>query len=101
MNKEQFEKVTTWQDAVFTKATPLSCVYHLTEEVNELKEDIIKNSSCRSEVADCFLLLFAVANKLGMDYDSIVKAIDDKMEVNYNRKWGDVNEQGYVKHLKI
>ncbi len=99
MNKEQYELITQWQDNVFTKATPLSCVNHLTEEVNELKEDIESGHTPYEEIADCFMLLFGVCNKLGFKYEDIVTVINNKMEINFNRKWGEVNEQGYVKHI--
>jgi len=33
-----------------------------------------------------------------MCYMDICDAINEKMEINKKRKWGKVNEQGYVKH---
>jgi len=99
MNKQQFETIVKWQDKVFTKATPLSCVNHLEEEVGELKKDIENGQFTQDEIADCFLLLFAICNKCGLGYEDILTLIDRKMEVNYQRKWGEVNEKGYVKHL--
>lgn len=100
MNKQQFETITKWQNKVFIKATPLSCVNHLEEEVGELKKDIENGKYSLDEIADCFLLLFSICNKCGLEYEDVVNAIDVKMEVNYQRKWGEVNEKGYVKHIE-
>lgn len=100
MNQKQFEEVTRWQDKTFTKATPLTCINHLEEEVGELKADIERGEYSLGEIADCFLLLFAICNKCGLDYDDVVDAIDKKMIVNYSRKWGNPNEKGYVKHIE-
>jgi NTP pyrophosphatase (non-canonical NTP hydrolase) len=99
MNKEQYESVTKWQNDVFTKSTVSSCINHLQEEVQELKDDWEKGTLSHHEIADCFLLLFGVCNKAGMKYEDIVKTIDDKMEINQSRQWGEVNEKGYVKHI--
>lgn len=45
------------------------------------------------------LLLFGSASLFGLSYDDICKAINEKMEINKQRKRGEVNEQGYVKHV--
>lgn len=98
-----FEEITAWQKKVFTKANALSAVHHLSEEVTELELDIAGKSDVektKAEYADCFLLLFGSACLYGLSYDDICKAINDKMEVNKQRKWGEVNEQGYVKHVE-
>jgi NTP pyrophosphatase (non-canonical NTP hydrolase) len=99
MNRQQYITVTEWQDSVFTKATPLSCANHLEEEVGELVTAIENEDNVHEEIADCFLLLFGVCNKLGLGYEEIVSMIDSKMEVNRKRKWGNPNEKGYVKHV--
>lgn len=97
--KELFDSITTWQNSVFTKATPLSCVNHLQEEVTELKAEIEAGKHSPDEIADCFLLLIGVCNKSGMKYEDVINAINGKMEVNLKRKWGAVNSLGYVKHI--
>lgn len=99
MLKEQYEAIRQWQDKTFTQSTALSCVNHLIEEVLELRDDIEKGVAANDEVADVFLLMIGVCNKRGMSYEDITKAIDDKMQINFNRQWGKVNDQGYVKHI--
>lgn len=100
MTREQYESISKWQREVFTKATPLSCAYHLNEESYELIEEMKKKiNPDLSEIADCFLLLLGVCNMSGLTYDEVIKLIDDKMKINYERQWGKVNNQGYVKHI--
>ena len=100
MTKEQYNKICEWQRSVFTKATPLSCAFHLQEEVEELVIDLQKHNTGLEEIADCFLLLIGVCNMKGLSYDDIVTLIDTKMKINFERQWGEVNEKGYVKHIK-
>ncbi len=71
----------------------------LLEEVGELAKSIRKNATSmsidksklnhydtiESEVADVFIVLNCVCNKLGID---IYKAVKDKEEENIKRKWG-------------
>jgi NTP pyrophosphatase (non-canonical NTP hydrolase) len=103
MTPEQYKSIAKWQDEIFTKATALSCANHLAEEVEELKwalDSDDNDMSVTEEIADCFLLLIGVCNKFGLKYDDIVKIINDKMQINYTRKWGDINNNGYMKHIE-
>ena len=113
MNKEQFEKITKWQDKTFGKATALSKMAHLEEELKELNKELmfwIENEddltypeanklAKEREFADCFILLFGAAASDGMSYDDIVRCIEDKMQINYKRKWGKPQENGVVNHI--
>ncbi len=100
MMKNLFEEITKWQDSVFTKATPLSCVNHLEEEVGELKEKTEQGILDRHEVADCFFLLFGYCNKHGLKYEDLILLLVDKFTIVKEREWGEPNEKGYVKHIK-
>jgi len=109
MTKEMFEWITAWQREKFTKATSMSAANHLNEEIKELLCELNdgqtgffsdnQKEKIKKEYADCFLLLFGSASLFGLSYEDICKAINDKMEINKARKWGEVNEQGYVKHI--
>lgn len=101
MTQKMFEEITEWQKQTFTKATAHSALNHLVEEVGELDYEIFEGSleKVKSEYADCFLLLFGSASLYGLSYDDICRAINEKMEINKARKWGEVNEKGYVKHI--
>ena len=70
----------------------------LLEEVGELAKSIRKNATnmcidenkinhydtIESEIADVFIVLCSVCNKLDID---LFKALKDKEEQNINRKW--------------
>jgi hypothetical protein len=101
MTKEMFEEITAWQRITFKKATAQSAANHLKEEVNELVHDLAfdRKELAAAEYADCFLLLFGSASLFGLTYDQICEAINNKMDVNKSRKWGEVNKDGYVKHV--
>jgi len=101
MTKELFEETTNWQSATFKQATALSKLAHLKEELQELKIDIENDKPEKIlEFADCFILLFGAAASAGFTYENIQEAIEEKMNINYRRKWGKPNEFGYVKHEK-
>lgn len=101
MNKRQFEEITKWQNETFGQATALSKIAHLAEELQELVDDLKSNSENRRlEFADCFILLFGAAASDGMSYDKILEAVEEKMFINYQRKWGKPNENGVVNHVK-
>ena len=101
MTKEQFEKITKWQKETFPNATAMSKLHHLKEEIEELQSDLENKRFYRNlEFADCFLLLFGCAAADGFTYEAICDSIEQKMELNFKRKWGTPDENGVVKHLK-
>jgi NTP pyrophosphatase (non-canonical NTP hydrolase) len=100
MRHDQFKKITEWQNRIFGAATPLSKLEHLKQEVKELESDLKSNSEDKKlEFADCFILLFGAAASDGMSYTDIVDAINEKMKINYRRKWGKPDEKGVVNHI--
>lgn len=101
MNKQQFLSITEWQKKTFGKATALSKIFHLAEELDELVSDLQTNSIGKKlEFADCFILLFGAAASDGMSYEDIIAAIDEKMSINYKRNWGKPEPNGVVHHIK-
>lgn len=100
MTEDQFKQITQWQKETFPFATVLSKLSHLQDEFNELVVDIKgSNPDRRLEFADCFLLLFGAASADGMNYQNICDAIDEKMKINYTRKWGNPDKNGVVNHI--
>ncbi len=101
MTKEQFEEISAWQKKTFGEATALSKIAHLKEEITELEWDLCSpDSNARLEYADCFLLLFGSAAAHGMSYEDICNCIEEKMKINYKRKWGKPDRNGVVNHIK-
>jgi hypothetical protein len=101
MTEKQFLEITKWQEETFPASTAISKIIHLEEELIELVSEIKANTEHkRYEWADCFILLFGAAKQDGMAYRDIISCIDDKMGVNYKRKWGKPKENGVVNHLR-
>ena len=100
MTEQQFNDITKWQRETFPNAQPTSKLSHLSEELEELHFELSHpTDNLRLEFADCFLLLFGCASSAGMTYGDICMAIDEKMEINRRRKWGQPDENGVVKHI--
>lgn len=101
MTQELFNSITRWQEETFPNSTALSKVHHLTEEIYELTNDIVlKKETVRLEFADCFILLMGAANRVGLSYEDLVNAIQEKHEINLKRKWGNPDINGVVRHEK-
>lgn len=100
MTSQQFRTITAWQKRVFTSATPLTALAHLKEEIEELEKDIKENNYRGGEWADCFMLLFGAASLDGLNHQDICDMLDEKFQMNIQRKWGEPNEKGYVKHIE-
>ena len=89
------------QNKTFSQSTVLSKLYHLQEEIQELITDLQSaNPNRRFEFAYCIILLFGAACDDGMTYDIICRAIQEKFEINKNRKWGIPNKNGVVNHIE-
>lgn len=100
MTERQFLEIKEWQSRTFSAATALSKVFHLEKEVEELKIDLWQNNlERRLEYADCIMLLFGAAASDGMSYKDVCNAIDEKMQINYARKWGEPDVNGVVSHI--
>lgn len=101
MNHKQFIQTKEWQEQTFGSATPLSKLVHLKQEIEELENDLKTNNPAKKlEFADCFLLLFGAAASVGMTYQDICDAIQEKHEINLKRKWGKPDINGVVNHIK-
>src|SRR3970040_2755373 len=112
MTKEQYIKITSWQNETFKEANSLTKIKHLSEEIDELNIALIQQQRFRqshthidnikeikSNLADCFILLFGIAATEGMSFEDVTTCIDEKMKLNYTRKWGQPNEEGIVNHI--
>lgn len=93
------KEITDWQDKTFTEATPLSAAEHLRREVKELIFDLTNGDfeSAKAEMADCQLLLIAVAHLSEVDLEL---AVEEKMAINRLRMWGVPDDQGVVEHIR-
>lgn len=105
--EKQFKEVTEWQQETFgDKCTTVSLARHLIDEVIELRDELMfvellvrgNYYNIEKELADCFILLFGIANRLGYDHDDLCKFIDNKLAINKQRKWNEPDANGVIKH---
>lgn len=90
-------EVGEWGEKTFPKSSERSIVRHLAAEVSELSGDLWSHNNTQQEAADCLLLLFHLAHKMGF---SLFEAASAKFEVNKDRKWEtESGEKGYFKHV--
>lgn len=82
-----------WQARTFPTSTPQSVLAHLRKELRELEAD----PSNGEELADCIMLLFALATKANLDLSA---EIAHKFRINCERSWGAVNVEGFVEHIR-
>jgi hypothetical protein len=85
--------VNAWQDKTFPHATPQSILAHVRRELAELEDD----PSDPAEAADIYILLLALAGKVGYDLHNVAAA---KMDENYTRTWGKPDAEGVVEHVR-
>lgn len=91
----QFE-LGAWADATFGEGRPPERSFsHLQEEVEEL----IAAPYDLKEYADCFILLIDSARRAGYDMETILKACNEKLEINKKRKGGTPDASGKVNHV--
>lgn len=89
-------EIARWSDRTFGyNRHPNGCIAHLQEEVAELK----KEPGDLMEYADCLMLLLDAARQAGYTPEHLVNATWAKLDINRQRKWGEVNEEGYIKHI--
>ncbi len=83
-------------EATFPDSTARSKALHLSEEAKEAAAD----PNDVIEWADCLILLLDGARKAGFATDDIYQAALKKMAINKNRKWGQKDADGVVRHVE-
>jgi len=102
MNKEIFKQITDWQRETFPASTALSSAKHLKKEVEELILAIERGDkeNIDEELADCFFMLFSIADRAGLDYNQLTYQVQLKLMVNKSRIWNKPDADGCVHHSK-
>ena len=100
------EETGRWGDATFPLSTPESVMAHLTDEIDELADEIgayvrspvsETRSALAEEAADCLLLLYHIAHKCGFDLEAAAR---EKLDKNRQRSWGEPDARGVVRHVE-
>lgn len=92
-----------WTDQTFGKLNAVAALKHLRKEVNETIEAIElqqPEEHIREEFADMFLLLLNACSKHGLTFHALYNNAERKMIINRARKWGQVNNEGFIEHVK-
>ena len=89
------DKIGGFTDETFGESTVASKMAHLREELDE----VVAAPDDRMEWADCMILLLDAARRAGLSMDDLHQAIEDKMEINLKREWGEPDEDGVVRHV--
>ena len=72
----------------FKKATPLSSLKKLEEEMIEVAQEIQHgHENLADEYADCMMCILDSAARIGIRPKDLMSAFAAKLEVNKNRKW--------------
>lgn len=91
------DAITAWADSVFGKDRhPKHILQHLKKEIEEL----LQEPSNLDEYADVGILWLNAAAKAGYKVDDLYYAMIGKMMVNKSRKWGKMDENGVVEHVR-
>ena len=112
-------KIQQWSDEQFgNDRTALPIAYHLKKEVDELiealklyyavmdnpnatsEEHIERVKHIKEEFADCLMLLIDSAAHIPLTMAVLLKATENKLKINKNRKWGSPDENGVVEHVR-
>lgn len=87
-------EVSEWADSVYPNRSFEATVGKFHEEIAELQQS---GHADPSEYADVLILALDLATLCGID---IEKAVRDKIEINYRRRWAIDPETGLMSHLK-
>lgn len=88
------QRIFDWGRNTFGAGQRSKGVYaHLVREIKELGDDLNDGE----ELADCAILLLELAGFAGVD---LLDEIEKKHKVNQGRKWGGIEEDGSILHIK-
>lgn len=102
LDARSFDDITAWQNETFGQSNAMAKANHLAAEVIELITAIKRDDELNAaeEIADCIILLFGTASKLGLTHADVCRAVDTKMQTNKKRTWGTPDQFGVVNHIK-
>ncbi|MDR1720774.1 MAG: DUF550 domain-containing protein [Dysgonamonadaceae bacterium] len=101
--EQTVKRINDWAETVFIKQTVQGKAAHLCEEAAELEAALISDphsDAAKEELADCLILLYNMAFRMGMSVSDVIEAINRKMDKNEKRKWAELNEKGYSSHIE-
>ena len=88
------QRINEWQNKTFPDGSAFTIYEHLRDEIIELGD----SRGDPEEAADCVILLFGIAGKLGFD---LMQEVERKFKINKARKWGKADSRGVVNHVEV
>ena len=85
-----------WTEKQFPTRNTGSIMAHLKSEADEVEE----NATDVFEYADCMMLILDAASYNNIHASDILRACEEKLEINKNRTWGEPNSDGFCEHKK-
>ena len=96
LEKERF----AWAIEIFPKATSISSLRKLEEEILEIEADINAGIKEPEEYADALMCLFDSAGRHGIPAEEIIRHFAKKFEKNKKRRW-QINPDNTYSHIKL
>jgi len=114
------DEIKKWSDENFgSHRTGKPIAHHLKKEIDELIEAIDSFHKDRPygkdkktlellrerrkrvtfELADCMMLLLDIASHEQITFKLLMITVQEKLEINKKRKWGEPDENGVVEHI--
>lgn len=87
-----------WADSIFGKGIGRipGIMNHLKKEADEVIEDPYDHM----EYADCMMLILDAARLAGLSSGDLLKLMKEKLEINKQREWGPMDDDGIVEHIR-
>jgi hypothetical protein len=88
-----------WALEVFPRATAISSLRKLEEEIKEIEADLHAGTPKAEEYADAMMCLFDSSGRAGISAVEVMRAYQQKFEKNKSREWV-MNEDFTYSHIK-
>lgn len=86
-----------WSNRVFTGASPITCIAHLKEEIQEIEYNQMTGVRDPMEYVDAINLLVDAAYRDGITLSDLIFAMKVKNCINFAREFV-INSKGYYSH---
>ena len=90
------QEIGEWSTKTFGPPRAQSKILHMQREVEEL---LLKPGDI-FEMADILILLLDIARTAGHSANDLVITVQEKMEINKKRNWGNPDKNGVVEHVE-
>lgn len=87
-----------WSNQTFgANRPPDGAIAHLLKEV---KDELAIEPFNSMEYADCLMLLLDAASNAGISITTILDVAWEKLEINRQREWSEIQDDGTIEHKR-